>query len=122
MATIRICDRCGAPVSGAIDDGLKSVVVPAASPSTTPVVQDTNVQLGLQRGSDLCDPCQVSALIELVLSRLGPVLTPQLLAAVSARVKDVQAIPAPLPIPAPTPVPAPMPVLVDAATDMTEPV
>lgn len=95
MATITICDRCGAPTSGALDNGLKSVVVPAASPSTHPVEKDANVQLGLQRGSDLCDPCQVSALIELVLTRLGLVLTPQLLAAVSARVKDVQAKPAP---------------------------
>lgn len=96
MATIKICDRCGAPASGALDDALKSVVVPAASPSTRPVKEDANVQLGLQRGSDLCDPCQVSALIELVITRLGPVLTPQFLAAVSARVKDALATLAPI--------------------------
>lgn len=95
MATITICDRCAAPVSGALDDAIKSVVVPVASPSTNPVTTDANVQLGLRHGSDLCDPCQVSALIELVLTRLGPTLTPELLAGVSARVKDVQAKPVP---------------------------
>lgn len=99
MATITVCDRCQAPVSGTLDASLKSVVVPAASPSTNPVAADANVQLGLQRGSDLCDPCQVSALIELVLTRLGPVLTPELLAAVTTRVKSVQATPTPVPAP-----------------------
>lgn len=93
MATITVCDRCGAPVSGAIDDSMKSVVVPVASPSTHAVTEDTNVQLGLRRGSDLCDPCQISALIELVLTRLGPAVTPRLLAAVTARVTRVQATP-----------------------------
>lgn len=96
MATIQICDRCGARASGVLDAAMKSVVVPAASPSTNQVDTDANVTIGLQAGSDLCDPCQVSALIELVLSRLGAVLTPALLAAVSARVKAAQGTPAPV--------------------------
>lgn len=100
MATIKICDRCGAKASGVLDEAMKSVVVPAASPATHPVDADANVTIGVQRGSDLCDPCQVSALVELVVTRLGPTLTPALLAAVSARVaKAAQSgVPIPLPI------------------------
>lgn len=86
MAQIRICDRCGARVSGVLDAEMKSVVVPAASPATNLVDTDTNVTIGIQRGSDLCDPCQVSALVELVVTRLGPTLTPALLSAIAARV------------------------------------
>lgn len=98
MAQIRICDRCGARVSGVLDAEMKSVVVPAASPSTNLVDTDANVTIGVQRGSDLCDPCQVSALVELVVTRLGPTLTPALLAAVSARVAKGTPKPDPLPV------------------------
>jgi hypothetical protein len=99
MAQIRICDRCGARVSGVLDAEIKSVVVPAASPATNHVDTDTNVTIGMQRGSDLCDPCQVSALVELVVTRLGPTLTPALLAAIASRVAKAGPIVVPVPLP-----------------------
>lgn len=70
MATKRICDRCGADVERVLDGTPKSVVVPPSSPSTTPVAAAVNLELAVKSPNDLCDPCVVSALIELALSTL----------------------------------------------------
>jgi hypothetical protein len=88
MAQLRICDRCAHPVDGPIDaTKLRNVVIPAESPSTQKVNAPFECQIAVASPNDLCDLCLVSALVELVIAKLGPVLTPELIAAIGARAK-----------------------------------
>jgi hypothetical protein len=83
---IHACDRCGVPMAGPTDlTSLQNVVVPLASPASGEVTIDVGVQLAVQTPHDLCRPCLISALMELLLVRLEPAFTPALVTTIAAR-------------------------------------
>lgn len=74
MATIRICDRCGAPAAVAdIKGSNATVIIPKDAPATNQDrAIDAEVSLAIQiTPQDLCAICARSALIGYAKARLG---------------------------------------------------
>lgn len=94
MAQVRLCDRCGADApAGDVATTTRSIVIPSTLPGTNAPKADLEVSFGLQVHApiDLCEVCQVSALVEYALVRLPRALTPERLAVLSARIVAVAA-------------------------------
>lgn len=68
MATIRICDRCGATVD---PDKGRTISISPGLPSTNPRVVSVDTTITVASTADLCGLCLASATIESVLARLG---------------------------------------------------
>lgn len=88
MATIKVCDRCGALAAEPSKPG--GVPVPATDPATNSGAVDMDVSIDVQTpGADFCVICRTSALAEYVLARTDRVVLQSIVAALSTRIKTV---------------------------------